>query len=78
MKQELKYCPFCRFTEENCKEFIKRHCLSTTWNDYKPIIVEDVLLGEAIIKCQNCGTVVIFYDSEEKCIKLWNSLPRDN
>lgn len=85
MQKELKYCCSCNFTKKKFKKHQdnlrgtfadKARPLSGIWDTYKPMIYKDRLLGKWIIECQNCGMEVIFSETEEDSIDLWNDLCR--
>ena len=73
----LKYCFSCNFTHkdfEKHKEYQRGREIH--WDTYKPIIYKDRLLGKWVIECQNCGMEVIFSETEDACIELWNNIYR--
>ena len=78
MKDELKYCFSCNFTYKDFEKHRERHHNRPDWDKYRPIIYKGRLLGKWVIECQNCGMEVIFTETEDTCIELWNDIYRQD
>jgi len=75
---ELLCCPSCGLTKDKYDEWNKKwERVRLEWDEFKPIVYRDRLLGEWVIECQNCRFTAIFWQSEkEENIELWNELAR--
>ena len=70
MTTELKECFSCELKSTTLLP------MNGSWDEYKPMIYKDRLLGKWVIECQNCGMEVIFSETEQGSIDLWNDIYR--
>ncbi|MBU0977088.1 MAG: hypothetical protein KKD18_01600 [Nanoarchaeota archaeon] len=75
---KLEHCFSCNFTSQDFEKHYEQHHGIPVWDRYRPIIYKDRLLEKWVIKCQNCGMEVIFTETEDASIELWNDIYRRN